>query len=99
MFGNFSCSVVVLRAPNVPLSSTFSHKTIVRACKPASFWQEKCDTVFILVQGFAKNVVVSKQFTDTVVALAFFDHVHVRSHKTSGKPHPVLSIGIPVGNQ
>ena len=44
------------------------------ARKPASFWQEKRDTVVILVRGFAKNVVASKQVNNRVALLAFFDH-------------------------
>ena len=35
-------------------STRFSHRTTVRARKPASFWREKRDTVVILVRGFAK---------------------------------------------
>ena len=31
----------------------FSHRKTVRACKPASFWWEKRDTVVNLVRGFA----------------------------------------------
>jgi len=41
--------------------------------KPTPFWWEKHDVVIILVQGFAQNVVVSKQFKNTVTGLAFFD--------------------------
>ena len=35
-------------------STRFSHKTTVRARKPALFWRENRDTVVILVRGFAK---------------------------------------------
>ena len=35
-------------------TTRFSHRTIVSASKPASFWREKRDTGVILVQGFAK---------------------------------------------
>ena len=33
----------------------FSHRTTLSVRKPVSFWQEKCDTVVILLQGFPKN--------------------------------------------
>ena len=36
------------------MSRGFSHRTTLSACKPASFWREKCDTIVILEQGFAK---------------------------------------------
>ena len=36
------------------MSMRFSHRTTVVARKPWSFWQEKLDTMVILVQGFAK---------------------------------------------
>ena len=36
------------------MSTRFSHRTTVSMHKPASFWQEKRDTVIILVQGLAK---------------------------------------------
>ena len=51
----------------------FSHKATVSARKPASFWREKRDTVFILVRGFSENVVLSKQVKNTVAVFAFFD--------------------------
>ena len=35
-------------------SMRFSHGTTLSMRKPASFWRETCDTVIILVQGFAK---------------------------------------------
>ena len=35
------------------MSKRFSHRTTVSARKPASFWQEKHDTVVILVLGFS----------------------------------------------
>ena len=38
-----------------------------------SFWREKCDTVIILEQSFAKNVVLVKQVKNMVPVLAFFD--------------------------
>ena len=40
--------------------------------KPESFWWEKLDTIVILVRGFAKKVVVSKQVKSTGTALDFF---------------------------
>ena len=55
------------------MSTRFPHRNTLSACKPASFWQEKRDAVIILVQGFAQNVVVSKQFKNTLIGLAFFD--------------------------
>ena len=32
----------------------YSHRTTLSMCKPVLFWQEKCDAVVILVQGFTK---------------------------------------------
>ena len=55
------------------MSMRFSHRTTLSARKPRSFWREKLDTVVILLRGFVKKVVVSKQVKNTVAALTFFD--------------------------
>ena len=55
------------------MSTRFSHRTTLSARKPRSFWREKLDTVVILLRGFVKKVVVSKQVKNTVAALTFFD--------------------------
>ena len=55
------------------MSTRFSHRTTLSARKPRSFWREKLDTVVILLRGFAKKVVVSKQVKNMVAVLTFFD--------------------------
>ena len=40
-------------------STRVSHRTTLRARKPASFWREKRDAVVILLRGFAK--IMSRQ--------------------------------------
>ena len=56
------------------MSARFSHRKTVSMSKPASFRQEKRDTVIILVQGFVKMSSCFKALvTNTVAVLALFD--------------------------
>ena len=49
------------------------HTTTLSARRLASFWREKRGSVVISLRRFAKLIVVSKQFKNTVEVLAFFD--------------------------
>ena len=56
------------------MSTRFSHRLTIIECEQTSIiLAEKLDTVLILVCGFAKNVVVSKQVKNMAAVLPFFD--------------------------
>ena len=70
---SFFRELYILGDSRTTTRTRFSSQTTLTLHKPMSFWREKRDTVIILEQSFAKNVVLSKQVKNTVIILAFFD--------------------------